>query len=222
MTVRTVRFSTGFVPQKQPQRRVPPILEARKIVCYPENCEHVPQVELFPMRQFVKTILLSTCALIAFGGIALTAQQKVAIIDVQRAILETAEIKKAQADLEAKYKPRQDEFDAAQKEMAALQNQLDSQAASLTPAQGAELQGKLQMAQRRAQRMQEDLQASIGRDRDAILGQVGQRMQAVVTKIASAKDLDVLIDVSNAVYFKPALDITTEAVTAYDQAHPAS
>lgn len=174
------------------------------------------------MRQFVKTILLSTCALIAFGGIALTAQQKVAIIDVQRAILETSEIKKAQADLEAKYKPRQDEFDAAQKEMAALQNQLDSQAASLTPAQGAELQGKLQMAQRRAQRMQEDLQASIGRDRDAILGQVGQRMQAVVTKIASAKDLDVLIDVSNAVYFKPALDITTEAVTAYDKAHPAS
>lgn len=174
------------------------------------------------MRQFVKTILLSTCALIAFGGIALKAQQKVAIIDVQRAILETSEIKKAQADLEAKYKPRQDEFEAAQKEMAALQNQLDSQAATLTPAQAADLQGKLQLSQRRVQRMQEDLQASIGRDRDAILNQVGQRMQAVVTKIASEKDLDVLIDVSNAVYFKPALDITTEAVAAYDKAHPAS
>jgi outer membrane protein len=106
--------------------------------------------------------------------------------------------------------------------MATIQSQLDSQAATLTPAQGAELQGKLQLSQRRVQRLQEDLQASIGRDRDAILNQVGQRMQAVVTKIASEKDLDVLIDVSNAVYFKPALDITTEAVAAYDKAHPAS
>jgi outer membrane protein len=174
------------------------------------------------MRSFLKTILLSACALVAFGGIALTAQQKVAIIDVQRAILETAQIKKAQADLEAKYKPRQDEFDAAQKELASLQQQLDSQAASLTPVQAAELQGKFQMQQRRVQRLQEDLQASVGRDRDAVLGQVGQRMQEVVTKIASEKDLDVLIDVSNAVYFKPALDITTEAVTAYDKAYPAS
>ncbi|MDZ7639867.1 MAG: OmpH family outer membrane protein [Bryobacterales bacterium] len=174
------------------------------------------------MRQFVKTTLLSACALVAFGGIALTAQQKVAIIDVQRAILETSQIKKAQADLEAKYKPRQDEFDAAQKEMASIQNQLDTQAATLTPVQAADLQGKLQLAQRRVQRMQEDLQASVGRDRDAVLGQVGQRMQEVVTKIASEKDLDVLIDVSNAVYFKPALDITTEAVTAYDKAHPAT
>jgi outer membrane protein len=174
------------------------------------------------MRSFLTTIFLSACALVAFGGVALTAQHKVAIIDVQRAILETAQIKKAQADLEAKYKPRQDEFDAAQKELASLQQQLDSQAASMTPVQASELQGKFQMQQRRVQRLQEDLQASVGRDRDAVLGQVGQRMQEVVTKIASEKDLDVLIDVSNAVYFKPALDITTEAVTAYDKAYPAS
>lgn len=174
------------------------------------------------MNQFVKTLFLSACALVAFGGMTLSAQQKVAIIDVQRAILETAEIKKAQADLEAKFKPRQDEFEAAQKEMAAIQHQLDSQAATLTPAQGADLQGKLQLTERRVQRMQEDLQADVGRDRDAILGQVGQRMQALVTKMAQEKDLDVLIDVSNAVYFKPALDITAEVVAAYDKAHPAS
>jgi outer membrane protein len=174
------------------------------------------------MRQFFRTIILSSCALIALSGATLMAQTKVAIIDVQRAILETGEIKKAQADLEAKYKPRQDEFDAAQKELMSIQGQLDSQAASLTPAQGAELQGRLQLQQRKVQRMQEDLQAAVGRDRDSVLGQVGQRMQEVVTKIASERDLDVLIDVSNAVYFKPALDITTEAIAAYDKAHPAN
>jgi outer membrane protein len=33
--------------------------------------------------------------------------------------------------------------------------------------------------------------------------------------------LDVIIDVSNTVYFKPALDITKDATAAYDKAHPA-
>ena len=37
-----------------------------------------------------------------------------------------------------------------------------------------------------------------------------------------AHRLDVVIDVSNAVYFKPALDITKEAVAAYDKTYPSA
>ena len=38
----------------------------------------------------------------------MTAQVKVAIINLQKAVLDTAEIQKAQKELEARYKPRQD------------------------------------------------------------------------------------------------------------------
>ena len=46
------------------------------------------------------------------------APAKVAVINLQRAVLESAEIKKASAEMEAKYKPRQAEMEKLQKELA--------------------------------------------------------------------------------------------------------
>lgn len=173
------------------------------------------------MRLNLKPLLLA--ATVAFlGATSLMAQGKVGIINVQRAILDTAQIKKAQAEMEAKFKPRQDELEAAQKELEGIQRQLEAGGQSLTPSQTADLQGRGQLLQRRAQRLQEDLQADITRDRDGVLAMVGQRLQEIVNKMAVAKDLDVLIDVSNAVFFKPALEITDEAIAAYDKAFPAN
>jgi outer membrane protein len=46
-------------------------------------------------------------------------------------------------------------------------------------------------------------------------------MTEVVKKIAEERGIDVVIDITNTIYFKPALDITAEATAAYDKAYPA-
>ena len=46
-------------------------------------------------------------------------------------------------------------------------------------------------------------------------------MQEVVKKLAEEKGFDVVTDISNTVYFKPALEITNDALTAYNKAYPA-
>ena len=38
--------------------------------------------------------------------------------------------------------------------------------------------------------------------------------------LAEERDVDVVIEVSNTLYFKPALDLTEAASAAYDKAHP--
>ncbi len=70
------------------------------------------------------------------------------------------------------------------------------------------------------QRLQDDLQGDVDRDRNDILARTGKQMQEVVAKIAEAKGLDVVVDAANTVYFKPALDLTAEATAAYDKAYP--
>ena len=45
-------------------------------------------------------------------------------------------------------------------------------------------------------------------------------MQEVVKKLAEEKGFDVVVDISNTVYFKPALEITTESIAAYDKTYP--
>lgn len=149
------------------------------------------------------------------------AQSKVAVISLQRAVLESAEIKKASSDLEAKYRPRQQKIEQLQKEIQSLQQQLQAGQGKLTPQAESDITLQGQRKQRELQRMTEDLQADVDRERNDILSKSSQRMSEVVRKIAEERAFDVVIDISNTVYFKPALDITADAVAAYDKAYPA-
>jgi outer membrane protein len=164
---------------------------------------------------FRTSVLLLALAIGAF------AQVKVAIINSQASVIETAELKKAQAELEAKYKPRQAQIEAIQKELAQIQQQLQAGQGKLTPQAEQELNIKGQRRQRELQRLGEDLQAEVDRERNEILGRSSQRMQDVVKKLAEERGLDVVIDVSNTIYYKPVLEITKEATAAYDKAYPA-
>jgi outer membrane protein len=150
-----------------------------------------------------------------------SAQPKIAIINLQRAVLESAEIKKASTELEAKYRPRQQQLEKLQKDLQALQQNLQTNAGKLTPSAEADLTAQGQRKQREMQRLSEDLQADVDRERQDILGKTSQRMQALVKKVAEAKGIDVVVDIQNTVYFKPDLEITTEAIAAYDKAYPA-
>ena len=47
-------------------------------------------------------------------------------------------------------------------------------------------------------------------------------MSEVVKKLAEEKGLDVVVDLPYTVFAKPALDITTDAIAAYDKAYPAA
>jgi outer membrane protein len=155
---------------------------------------------------------------LAFGAFA---QTKVAIINSQAAVIETAEIKKAQAELEAKFKPRQAEIETIRKELEDIQQQLQAGQGKLTPQAQQDLNIRGQRRQRDMQRMTEDLQAEVERTRNDILQRTGQRMQEIVAKLAEERGLDIVIDVSNTIYFKPVLELTKEATAAYDKAYPA-
>lgn len=157
-------------------------------------------------------------AIVPFANVA-SAQIKAAVVNTQKALSDTDELKKASAAVEAKYKPRQDEMTKLQADLQSIEQQLNS--GKLNQQAAADLQAQGQRKQRDAQRLQDDLQADFDRDRQEILGKASQKMQAVITKLAEEKGLDIIVDSSQTLYFKPALDLTAEATTAYNKANPA-
>jgi len=165
--------------------------------------------------------LLVCCALLAVGQ-AVQAQTKVAIINLQRAVLESAEIKAASAAMEAKYKPRVSEIEQLNKEISALAQNLQSNAGKLTAQAEADMTQQMQRKQRDVQRKQDDLQADVDRERNETLQKSAVKMSAIVKKLAESKGLDVVVDAPYAVYFKDSLEITTEAIAAYDKENPAA
>jgi len=161
---------------------------------------------------------LLACAAAVFSPSTASAQAKVGIVNFQRAVLGTSEMKKASNDLLLKYKPQQDELEKLQREMADIQNKL--QDPKTPPGAAADLQADGQRKQREAKRITEDVQADAEKDRNDILQRATQRMTDVVKKLADEKGLDVVVDSANIVFFKPALEITEESIAAYDKTYP--
>jgi outer membrane protein len=149
------------------------------------------------------------------------AQAKVGVIDFQRAVVETAEFKKAYAELETKYKPKQDALAKAQQELADIETQLRASQGQLSQAGTAELQAKGQRKQVQVDRLTMDLQEDFEGERDAALRVVTTRFADVLKKFAADKGLDVISDSAALHFFKPDMDVTDAAITAYNAAHPA-
>jgi outer membrane protein len=158
--------------------------------------------------------------LLAAAALGASAQTKVGVINLQRAMLETAEIKKASADLQVRFKPRTDALQKAQRELQDLQTQLQAAQGKLSASGEADLSARTQRKQREAERLNEDLQADVERERTQVLERAQTRMDAIIKKIAEEQGLDLVLDLTARVFHKPALDITDAVIAAYDKAHP--
>jgi outer membrane protein len=158
---------------------------------------------------------------LAFGQAAAPGPAKVAVVNLQAAVFGTAETKKASDEMNAKFKPRQDAIDQLTREIQALSNQLQTNQGKLTPQAEADITAQGQRKQRDLQRAQDDLQADATAYRNDTLQKMSQKMSDVIKKLAEEKGYDLVVEASTAIYFKTALDITKDAVGAYDKAFPA-
>ena len=165
--------------------------------------------------------LVVCSALCCFGTLA-TAQNKVAVVSLQKAVLESAEIKAASAAMEARYKPRVTQIETLDREIAQISNNLQTNAGKLTPQAEADMSAQLQRKQRDVQRIRDDLTSDVDNERNNILGKAQQKMQDVVKKYAEANGIDVVVEAQATVFFKAPLEITKEVIAAYDKQYPAA
>ena len=155
---------------------------------------------------------------LASMGIA-PAQVKVGIVNLRTAVGETSEFKKAAAAFDARMKPQIEQVEKLNRELQGIQQQLETNAGKLTPQAAQDYQIQGQRKQRDLQRLTEDLQAERDRETNEIVGRVTQRMQEVVKKLAEEKTLDMVVDSNDTIFYKPALEITKDAIAAYDKAY---
>lgn len=168
------------------------------------------------LRGLSRLVVLSLPLLVACAA---SAQVKIGIVDTQGALAATAEVKKVQTDLEAKYKRRNEAYQQLQKELQTIQQQL-SLGDKLTPQAQNDLSVQATRKQRELQRLGEDLQAEVDRERNEILTKTSQKLKQVLDTLAAEKGLDIIVDAADTVFYKPALDITKDATAAYDKAYP--
>ncbi len=149
---------------------------------------------------------------------------KVAIINVQGAILSTADGKKASAELTAKFTPKRSVLEKKQADIQTMQDQLRKGGATLSEDAKAKLGRDIEAAQKILQRDSEDFDADVQQEENKIMGDVGEKLMAVISKYSQQNGIGLVINVSDqqtpVLWADPAVDITQEIIRLYDQAHP--
>ena len=181
----------------------------------------------------MKNRLLTFATLLGFlaGTAALHAQSpapatgaKVAVINMQAAIANTAEGKKALGDLQKKFTPRRADLEKQQQEISALQDQLQRQATTLSDDEQRRLSRELDDKQRIFKRAQEDFQAEGQQEQQDIGQRIGGKMVKLLDDYAQKNGFELVIDATPQTlpiyYIAPQMDLTETMIKLYDAANP--
>jgi outer membrane protein len=149
---------------------------------------------------------------------ALAEDVKIGYVDLQRALNETEDGRKAKAGLKKVFDQKQKELDEQQE---ALKKDIEDfkKKQTLLPAEKlrekeAEFQERMQKVQQTYMRHQQDL---AGKEQEAT-AKIFERMSKIITKMATAENFTMVIDRSQAgvIYAKPHLDLTNELIRRYN------
>jgi len=172
---------------------------------------------------FSRLMMAGAIAALFVGLSATAAAQaplKVGVVNLQKALEGTAELKQAELDLRAKFGPRQDQISEMEKDVAKMQQDYSGNQGKYNEAALAELGQRIQRRQLQLQRNSQALQEEVNRDRQDVLQRIGKNLQDVIKKVADEKGLDMVIDSSAALFSKPAMDISADVTAGYDKAFP--
>jgi Skp family chaperone for outer membrane proteins len=184
------------------------------------------------MRKFslVMLILLLPAALLAQAPAAPAAAAsagptgekpgKVAVIDLQKAITENAEGKKAQEKFMVEFNKKQKEFEDKQKAMTDAQTKLQTQDKVLGAEAKAQLSKDIDKYTTELQRMNDDAQKDLGDLQQQLFKPIAEKTQDVLKSYSAENGFAAVFDVSSQansiIYYQDVADITTEIIRRID------
>jgi len=177
-----------------------------------------------------KLILSTAAALLASFGFAPSAfaqaQQKIALMDMQGALVNTKDGQKAVADLRAKYAPKDADLQKRQQELQAKQEQYRKTQNTISETAKAALERDIEGITRALQRDSDDARQDMEADQQRILQELGGKMIQVINKYGADNGLTAIFDVSgqpnNILFGTPSADITQAIIALYDKSAPST
>ena len=179
------------------------------------------------MRSKLITIpaLAALCGAMAWGQ---QAPLKIAVIDMQSALLGTKDGQKAVAEFKAKFAPREQEFQKRQSDLAAKQAQFQKTQNTMSDEAKANLQADIAKITKDLQRDTQDAQQDAQEEQQRLLNELGGRVMQVINKYANDNKITMVFDVTNGaqgnnlLFASTSIDITRDIIALYDQTSAAA
>jgi len=176
-------------------------------------------------RRFLSMTALAGAAMVVgtwIGGSAPSAQTpaatRVGFVDIQRVLARSAAGVAAREQLEKEKAVMQKQVDPQRAELEKLKDELDKKGQLLSAEARREKQETLERKVRDARRLVDDLQGSLQRKEEAMLGKVLQDVGGLVQKIGKEKGYAIVLERqrSSLLYASAEADLTDDVIRAYD------
>jgi len=142
---------------------------------------------------------------------------KIGVFDAQRISEETEEGKRVQIRLEEFRDRKQTEVTLKETQLADLQNQLETQALSLSNERRLALEKELQ---RKALELK-TIRETAGQEMQLEVVEAQERFQgqliAVINNFAQSQKFDLILEYGTVVYVSPTVDVTTAIIDGFDE-----
>jgi outer membrane protein len=173
-----------------------------------------------------RRILFAPALAVLAAAAAFAQGQKLAVIDMQSALVQTKDGQKAVNDLRDKYSPKDAEFQKRQQDLQNKQQQYQKTANTMSDTAKAAAEREMETLQRNLQRDSDDTRQDMDQDQQRVLNDLGGKMMQVIQKYAADNSISMVFDVSqqpnNLLFATTAIDITREIIALYDKSAPAS
>ena len=158
------------------------------------------------------------------SGAGTAAPAKIGVVNLQLAITSTAEGKKAAADLQSQFAPRQIELQDMQKRIDEVRANLQAGQNSMRPDEKAALSTEEANLTRVFQRKQQEAQEDFNDAQQDIVNRLGLKVVDILAKYAKIHEYALIVDNSSPqsliIFALSENDVTQDIIRLYDQSFP--
>jgi outer membrane protein len=147
---------------------------------------------------------------------------KVAVIDTEKILINSASGKKALAELKKLQEAKEKELGARQQEIKDLQAKISDGRLSLAQDKLDDMQKQLEDKVIAVRRLQDDATRDLTKKRDDVLGQIDQQVMPVINQVGKELGYTLIFRKfeSGLIYADEAIDITDSVIKRLDTAAP--
>jgi outer membrane protein len=154
-------------------------------------------------------------ALFLFSGVA-SAQTKVGVIDVQRAVASTEDGLRAQATLKKLFDSRQQELNKKQTDLQKQREDIDKQAKVLPKDALTKRVDEWQKQMMDLQAIFLEYNKELEKKQKELTDPVFGKILEIVKRIATSENIDLVLDKATVAYVRTDLDLTDKAIQMYN------
>jgi outer membrane protein len=162
------------------------------------------------------TAVVSLASVLLVGAHA-QAESKIAVVDTQRAIMETEDGLRAQATLKKVFDNKQRELDKKQEDLQKEREDIEKQRDVLSKSALAKRVDKWQREMMQLQGVFVDYNKELQKKQGELTQPIVQKIMGAIRRLATQEGFDLVVDKQAAPYVRSDLDVTDRIITLYNQ-----